>query len=178
MIRDEFEMTGTKYGCVISMCGACAVHLNGEPIRSCMTPLSAIGDGEIDSAMSGNICRCGTYNEIRAAIKHVAEASIENGMAKVHHVWSAVHCGRVVNPEGARRQIEARQEPNSGPDAKLGRDSVECDVHEFQIAEFMTGMRKRVVGPLARNPHDLPCAASAGERVIDHFKKVLKRYMA
>lgn len=163
---------------VISMCGACTVHLNGAPIRSCMTPLSAIGDGDIDSVMSGSICRCGTGNEIRSAVKHVAEASIENGMAKVHHVWSAVHCGRVVNPEGARRQIEARQEPNSGPDAKLGRDSVECDVHEFQIAEFMTGMRKRVVGPLARNPHDLPCAASAGERVIDHFKKVLKRNMA
>ena len=121
VIRDEFDMTGTKYGCGISMCGACTVHLNGEPIRSCMTPLSAIGDGDvttieglnssvstavqkawtelsvpqcgycqsgqimaatallaknkkptdgdIDSAMSGNICRCGTYNEIRSAIK-------------------------------------------------------------------------------------------------------------
>ena len=124
VIRDELNMTGTKYGCGISMCGACTVHLNGEPIRSCVTPISTIGagkittiegldtkvskavqdawtnlsvpqcgycqsgqimaatallaknkkpkDADIDAAMSGNICRCGTYNEIRSAIKKAA----------------------------------------------------------------------------------------------------------
>lgn len=126
VIRDELNMTGTKYGCGMSMCGACTVHLNGEPIRSCVTPISAVGDGkittieglnsnvakavqdawmglsvpqcgycqsgqimaatallagnkkpkdeEIDAAMSGNICRCGTYVEIRAAIKKASTA--------------------------------------------------------------------------------------------------------
>jgi isoquinoline 1-oxidoreductase subunit alpha len=124
VIRDELNMTGTKYGCGISMCGACTVHMNGEPIRSCVTPISAVAgqkittiegldskvskavqeawtnlsvpqcgycqsgqimaatallttnkkpkDADIETAMSGNICRCGTYNEIRAAIKKVA----------------------------------------------------------------------------------------------------------
>ena len=125
VLRDELNMTGTKYGCGISMCGACTVHLNGEPIRSCVTPVSAVTagakittiegldskaakavqdawigrsvrqcgccqsgqimaatalltknrkpkDSDIDAAMSGNICRCGTYNEIRAAIKKAA----------------------------------------------------------------------------------------------------------
>ena len=47
VIRDEFNMTGTKYGCGISMCGACTVHLNGEPIRSCITPISALADGDV-----------------------------------------------------------------------------------------------------------------------------------
>ena len=127
VIRDELNMTGTKYGCGISMCGACTVHLNGEPIRSCVTPVSALAggkvttiegldtnvskavqdawiglsvpqcgycqsvqimaatallaknkkpqDSDIDAAMSGNICRCGTYNEIRSAI-HKAAATL------------------------------------------------------------------------------------------------------
>lgn len=124
VIRDELNMTGTKYGCGIAQCGACTVHLNGEPIRSCVTPAaSAAGakittiegldskaatavqeawiglsvpqcgycqsgqimaatalltknrkpkDADIDTAMSGNICRCGSYNEIRAAIRKAA----------------------------------------------------------------------------------------------------------
>ena len=128
VIRDELNMTGTKFGCGISMCGACTVHLNGEPIRSCITPVSAIGQGkittieglnskvseavqaawmdlsvpqcgycqsgqimaatallaknhapkdaDIDAAMSGNICRCGTYNEIRSAIKKAGAALV------------------------------------------------------------------------------------------------------
>lgn len=123
-LRDELGLTGTKYGCGISMCGACTVLLNGQSIRACMTPVSAAvggkittiemtgakeievlqaawtqlsvpqcgycqsgqimsaaallmknkkpSDSEIDSAMDGNICRCGTYNEIRAAIKAAA----------------------------------------------------------------------------------------------------------
>jgi isoquinoline 1-oxidoreductase alpha subunit len=129
VIRDELNMTGTKYGCGISMCGACTVHLNGEPIRSCVTPASAASgqtittiegldskaakavqeawttlsvpqcgycqsgqimaatalltqnkkpsDADIDTAMSGNICRCGTYNEIRSAIHTAAKKMVK-----------------------------------------------------------------------------------------------------
>ncbi|MDM9559457.1 (2Fe-2S)-binding protein [Bordetella petrii] len=125
VIRDRLGMTGTKFGCGMAMCGACTVHMDGQPIRSCVTPVSAaagkqittieaVGDDEvgravqeawadigvpqcgycqsgqimsataliksnpkptdadIDAAMSGNICRCGTYPRIRAAIKQVA----------------------------------------------------------------------------------------------------------
>lgn len=127
VIRDRLGMTGTKFGCGMAMCGSCTVHLDGKPIRSCITPLSAVAgkqivtieavgedevgravqqawteigvpqcgycqsgqimsataliksnpaptDADIDAAMSGNICRCGTYPRIRAAIKQVAVA--------------------------------------------------------------------------------------------------------
>lgn len=124
-LRDELQLTGTKFGCGIGLCGACTVHMNGEANRSCITAmqevagksvttiegLSANGlhpvqkawmeinvpqcgycqpgqimqaaallktkkkppDQEIDEAMQGNICRCGTYQRIRAAIKAAAE---------------------------------------------------------------------------------------------------------
>jgi isoquinoline 1-oxidoreductase alpha subunit len=124
VIRDLLGMTGTKYGCGIAQCGACTVHLDGAPTRSCITPVSAVGDREvltiegldekgghpvqrawaeldvvqcgycqsgqimsaaaliarvpkpsdtdIDQAMSGNICRCGTYPRIRAAVHRAA----------------------------------------------------------------------------------------------------------
>jgi isoquinoline 1-oxidoreductase alpha subunit len=125
VLRDELGLTGTKFGCGMALCGACTVHLDGNPIRSCSTPVSAaIGhkistieamsatpvgsavqaawiaqdvpqcgycqsgqimsasallsknakptDAQIDQAMAGNICRCGTYNQIRAAIKDAA----------------------------------------------------------------------------------------------------------
>jgi len=124
VIRDEVGLTGTKFGCGAALCGACTVHLDGKPIRSCSTPLSAAAgksvstieslsrnnthplqkawiahdvpqcgycqsgqlmsaaallhenknpsDAEIDAAMSGNICRCGTYVRVRAAIKTAA----------------------------------------------------------------------------------------------------------
>ena len=126
-LRDAAGLTGTKFGCGMALCGACTVHLDGEPIRSCVTPVSvALGkkittieamesdtvgkavqtawidlgvpqcgycqsgqimsatallrkthnpnDKQIDEAMSGNICRCGTYTRIRAAIKQAAQA--------------------------------------------------------------------------------------------------------
>jgi isoquinoline 1-oxidoreductase subunit alpha len=130
-LRDELALTGTKFGCGMSLCGACTVHLNGKAIRSCVTPMrqlenaevvtiegissngahpvqrawmqinvpqcgycqsgqimSAVAllnsnrnpsDQQIDDAMTGNICRCGTYQRIRAAIKvAAAEASREH----------------------------------------------------------------------------------------------------
>jgi isoquinoline 1-oxidoreductase alpha subunit len=126
-LRDTLGMTGTKFGCGAALCGACTVHLNGAPIRSCITPISAAAgqkittieavatdrvgkavqdawvkhdvaqcgycqsgqvmsatallktntkpsDADIDGAMAGNICRCGTYVRIRAAIKDAAQA--------------------------------------------------------------------------------------------------------
>jgi aerobic-type carbon monoxide dehydrogenase small subunit (CoxS/CutS family) len=124
-LRDGLGLTGTKFGCGIAQCGACTVHLDGQPIRSCVTPVSAVGtkkvttieglsadgthpvqraweaeqvpqcgycqsgqlmaaaallaknpkpsDADIDKAMAGNICRCGTYQRIRKAIHTAAE---------------------------------------------------------------------------------------------------------
>jgi isoquinoline 1-oxidoreductase alpha subunit len=125
VLRDELGMTGTKFGCGMALCGACTVHLDGQPVRSCTTPISAAAgkkvstiesmeadrvgkvvqeawvnlgvaqcgycqagqimsatallksntkpsDKQIDEAMSGNICRCGTYPRIREAIKTAA----------------------------------------------------------------------------------------------------------
>jgi isoquinoline 1-oxidoreductase alpha subunit len=128
VIRDEIGLTGTKFGCGMALCGACTVHLDGAPVRSCQTPLSAVAgksvetiesmasnpvgkklqaawiahdvpqcgycqsgqimsaaallaakpnptDADIDQAMSGNICRCGTYPRIRAAIHTAAKGA-------------------------------------------------------------------------------------------------------
>ncbi len=125
VLREQLGLTGTKYGCGIAQCGACTVHIDGEPTRSCVRPLSSVGanekivtieglspdgshlvqkvwaaldvpqcgfcqsgmimaaaallrskpnpsDADIDEAMT-NICRCGTYNRVRAAIKVVAK---------------------------------------------------------------------------------------------------------
>ena len=126
-IREELGLTGTKFGCGAALCGACTVHIDGQPTRSCVTPISAVGtqkittieamaddkvgravqaawvkhdvaqcgycqsgqimsaigllktkrrpsDADIDAAMAGNICRCGTYVRIRAAIHRAAAA--------------------------------------------------------------------------------------------------------
>jgi isoquinoline 1-oxidoreductase subunit alpha len=125
VLRDELDLKGAKFGCGMALCGACTVHLGGQPIRSCSVPVSAIGeqlittieaigatrngakvqkawldleviqcgycqsgqimsatalldatarpsDADIDAAMAGNICRCGTYGRIREAIKRAA----------------------------------------------------------------------------------------------------------
>ena len=124
VVRDELGLTGTKFGCGVAQCGACTVHVNGTPTRSCVTPISAVQgkrittieglspaadhplqkawiaeqvpqcgycqsgqimsaaalltakpnptDSDIDQAMSGNICRCGTYNRIRRAIRRAS----------------------------------------------------------------------------------------------------------
>jgi isoquinoline 1-oxidoreductase alpha subunit len=127
VLRDLLKLTGTKFGCGIAQCGACTVHVDGTPLRSCMLPISALegrsvttieavgatpagrkvqqawldlevvqcgycqsgqimsaaallagtpnpDDADIDAAMSGNICRCGTYVRIREAIKRAAKA--------------------------------------------------------------------------------------------------------
>lgn len=125
-LRDELALTGTKYGCGVSACGACTVHVDGSPVRACVTPMVALAgrrittveglhptgdhavqkawrdagvpqcgfcqsgqlmsaaallkakpnptDADIDMAMAGNLCRCGTYPRIRAAIKAAAKA--------------------------------------------------------------------------------------------------------
>ena len=127
VLRDVLGMTGTKYGCGIAQCGACTIHLNGIAMRSCILPVSAVGnqaittieglsekgdhpvqqawlehdvpqcgycqagqimnaaallkanphptDAEIEGAMHGNLCRCGTYTRIKAAIKTAAQAN-------------------------------------------------------------------------------------------------------
>ena len=126
VLRDDLQLTGTKFGCGVAQCGACTVHVNGKPTRACTTPISSVGsaaittiegvspdgthplqrawiaedvpqcgycqsgqimsaaallantpspsDAQIDTAMRGNICRCGTYVRIRAAIHRAAEA--------------------------------------------------------------------------------------------------------
>ena len=125
VLRDLLKLNGTKYGCGIGQCGACTVHLNGKPVRSCLTPVSAVAnqpimtieglspdgthplqvaweqtdvpqcgycqagqimaaaallaktpkptDKDIDTAMNGNLCRCGTYLRIRSAVHKAAE---------------------------------------------------------------------------------------------------------
>jgi isoquinoline 1-oxidoreductase alpha subunit len=128
VLRDVLGMTGTKFGCGMALCGACTVHIDGAPTRSCITSIDSIGgsevktievigataagakiqkawldrevpqcgycqsgqimsaaalltnnphpnDTDIDNAMSGNICRCGTYARIREAIKQAAETN-------------------------------------------------------------------------------------------------------
>jgi isoquinoline 1-oxidoreductase alpha subunit len=130
VLRDVVGLTGTKFGCGIAQCGACTVHLDGQPVRSCVLPVGAVGarrvttieavgntpagqkiqqawldvdvvqcgycqsgqimsatallarqpnpsDADIDAAMSGNICRCGTYVRIRAAIRQAATGKLE-----------------------------------------------------------------------------------------------------
>jgi aerobic-type carbon monoxide dehydrogenase small subunit (CoxS/CutS family) len=126
VLRDVLDMTGTKFGCGMALCGACTVHINGAATRSCITPISSVSgkhvttieglsadgshpvqkawieedvpqcgycqsgqimsavallekkphpsDADIDEAMSGNICRCGTYQRIRKAIHRAAGA--------------------------------------------------------------------------------------------------------
>jgi len=128
VLRDSLDLKGTKFGCGMALCGACTVHVDGVPTRSCVTPISSVGtaavttiesvgeseigkkvqtawldvdvmqcgycqagqimsatallernanptDRDIDAAMNGNICRCATYNRIRAAIKKAAGMS-------------------------------------------------------------------------------------------------------
>lgn len=125
-LRDSLELVGTKYGCGMAQCGACTVHLDGQAVRSCVTPVSAVegrsvatieqigegrigaavqaawiehdvpqcgycqsgqvmsavallqrnaapADADVDAAMAGNICRCGTYARIRTAVKSAAD---------------------------------------------------------------------------------------------------------
>ena len=89
VLRDTLQLTGTKYGCGIALCGACTVHVDGHPTRSCVTPVGTLAgimsaasllektshptDADIDEAMRGNICRCGTYSQIRRAMHRAAE---------------------------------------------------------------------------------------------------------
>ena len=141
-LREQLGLTGTKYGCGIAACGACTVHLDGVPTRSCVRPISSIAptekivtieglspdgshpvqkawvaldvpqcgfcqcgmvmaasallkakpnpsDKDIDEAIT-NICRCGTYNRVRAAIKSVAQGSTKSAGLAIQHVDGSV----------------------------------------------------------------------------------------
>ena len=126
LLRGELQLTGTKFGCGMALCGACTVHIDGQPVRGCVTPIAAVGaravttieglqgrvadavraawvaldvvqcgycqsgqvmaatalltqnakpsDADIDAALAGNLCRCGTYPRIRAAIHAAAQS--------------------------------------------------------------------------------------------------------
>jgi isoquinoline 1-oxidoreductase alpha subunit len=142
VLREQLGMTGTKYGCGVAACGACTVHLDGVPTRSCVRPISTIGanekivtieglspngshpiqrawvqldvpqcgycqcgmvmaaaallkakpqptDADIDDAMS-NICRCGTYNRVRAAIKAAAQGNTRSAGLAIQHTDGSV----------------------------------------------------------------------------------------
>jgi isoquinoline 1-oxidoreductase alpha subunit len=132
VLRDELQLPGTKFGCGMALCGACTVHIDGQPVRSCVLPVAAVSgavttieglgtpealhvvqavwieqqvaqcgycqsgqimsaaallqqnraptDADIDAAMSGNLCRCGAYPRIRAAI-HAAAARLQGAGA-------------------------------------------------------------------------------------------------
>lgn len=135
VLRDTIDLKGTKFGCGAGLCGACTVHLNGAPARSCMIPIAAVGnatvmtiegigrtligarlqkawldvdvvqcgycqagqimaaaalltqkrtpsDGDIEAAMNGNICRCGTYLRISEAIKQAAATDLDSPAVK------------------------------------------------------------------------------------------------
>ncbi len=136
VLRDTLGLTGTKYGCGAALCGACTVHVDGAPMRSCSTPIESVAgksvttieglsadrshpvqqawmeidvpqcgycqsgqimsaaallaknpapsDADIDSAMAGNICRCGTYPRIRKAIHRAAELTRQGGRLTCH----------------------------------------------------------------------------------------------
>src|SRR6516165_8955724 len=76
-LRDTIGLTGTKYGCGIAQCGACTVHMDGVAMRSCSVPVSAAEGKQITAdidANISNICRCGTYQQVRAAIHAAASA--------------------------------------------------------------------------------------------------------
>jgi isoquinoline 1-oxidoreductase alpha subunit len=105
VLRQTLGLPGTKFGCGIAACGACTVHIDGAPVRACVTPVSAAldvpqcgycqsgqimsavallqgnaapSDADIDTAMRGNLCRCGTYPRIRAAIHRAAANTTAN----------------------------------------------------------------------------------------------------
>ncbi len=155
VLRDTLNLTGTKFGCGMALCGACTVHLDGEAIRSCVTPVSSVAekkvttieglsadrsnpvqqawieidvpqcgycqsgqimsasallgknphptDEEIDVAMTGNICRCGTYQRIRKAIHRAAEMS---AAPPTHHPPKSKSAGSVPSDELTARALD------------------------------------------------------------------------
>src|SRR5262249_41201370 len=95
-LRDLLSMNGTKFGCGVALCGACTVHLDGIPKRSCVMPVSAAAGHSI------------TTIEGVGAMAEVAEVSaLKAGEVRVHRVVCAVDCGMVVNPDTVKAQIES-----------------------------------------------------------------------
>jgi isoquinoline 1-oxidoreductase alpha subunit len=166
ILRDNLNLTGTKYGCGMALCGACTVLIDGQALRSCVLPVDqAVGkkittiegigampvgaalqgawqeinvpqcgycqagqimsaaallqakpkpsDADIDAAMSGNICRCGTYTRIRAAIKRGQEPGLE----RIHHALAAHACPR---PGAVRRRAAFFATAATGAGLTLG----------------------------------------------------------
>ena len=154
VLRDELMLTGTKFGCGMAQCGACTVHVDGNPVRSCITPIAGLSnakittieglggahqlqqawvkhdvpqcgycqsgqimsaaalleqnkaptDEDIDNAMSGNICRCGTYQRIRAAIKDAATGAIAPAPGKAPaNIDEAIAAASGATSRGAAR---------------------------------------------------------------------------
>ena len=151
VLRDELDLKGTKFGCGMGLCGACTVHVNGQPTRACMTPVSAVAnksvttiegispdgshpvqtawqeldvpqcgycqagqvmsacallartpkptDAEIDTAMNGNLCRCGTYLRIRAAVHKASELTASNNAAPAKPAPKASRAGARLLPK-------------------------------------------------------------------------------
>jgi isoquinoline 1-oxidoreductase alpha subunit len=151
VLRDELDLKGTKFGCGMGLCGACTVHVNGQPTRACLTPVSAVAnksvttiegispdgshpvqaawqeldvpqcgycqagqmmsacallaktpkptDADIDAAMNGNLCRCGTYLRIRAAVHKAAELTASNNAAPAKPTPKASRAGARLLPK-------------------------------------------------------------------------------
>ena len=156
-LRDEINLKGTKFGCGMGVCGACTVHLNGKPTRSCSTPVSVAAnatittiegispdgshpvqvawqeldvpqcgycqagqimsacallvktpkpnDAQIDEALKGNLCRCGTYLRIRAAVHKAAELTASNNAAPAKPSAKASRAGTRLLPKIGRAHV-------------------------------------------------------------------------
>ena len=191
VIRDHLGLTGTKFGCGISRCGACTVHVNGEAVRSCITPVSSVAgkkvitieglsvdgghplqqawiadevpqcgychsgqimsaaallskipkptDADIDQAMSGNLCRCGTYQRIRRAIHRAAGMMERGGIQRPSIVESsevALNAFVRVGKEGGITILVNKSEMGQGVYTALPMlvaEELECDWAEVRV---------------------------------------------
>src|SRR3984893_12519437 len=208
VLRDVLGLTGTKFGCGIAQCGACTVHIDGKPVRSCMLPVSAVrdravttiegigaspvgakvqkawldlevvqcgycqpgqimsaaallaatpnpDDSDIDAAMAGNICRCGTYVRIRAAIKQAAsERQAEECSMAVAEKISDGLSRRVLMTGGLaggfllafHLPLRAANEPTQPPDDTSGKVAPNAFIRIDQAGRTTLVMTQRGMG--------------------------------
>ena len=178
VLRDDIDLKGTKFGCGVGLCGACTVHLDGKPVRSCSLPIAAVGtaavttiegigntplgarlqqawldvdvvqcgycqggqimsaaallartpvpsDNDIQSAMNGNLCRCGTYLRIQEAIKQAVKADLDfgsheegdvkpcctNTFCRTHRIDPRTRCRAQTAPPARRDAISSKRAP-------------------------------------------------------------------